>query len=62
MPTFKRRTFLKNSILTGVGASVLKLDPLMANNPKNLFHLKSMHQKRSSWVEQDWEECAAPMN
>ena len=34
MATFKRRTFLKNSILTGVGASVLKLEPLMANNPE----------------------------
>ena len=46
MPTFKRRTFLKNSILTGVGASVLKLDPLMANNPEEFIPPKINASKK----------------
>jgi len=33
MSNFKRRTFIKNTMLAGVGASVLKIDPSMANNP-----------------------------
>ncbi len=33
MGNFKRRTFIKNTMLAGVGASVLKIDPSMANNP-----------------------------
>src|SRR5688572_12374616 len=31
MPKFKRRDFIKSSVMAGVGASVLKVDPLIAN-------------------------------
>ncbi len=33
MSNFKRRDFIKNSVMAGVSASVLKIDSLMANNP-----------------------------
>src|SRR5262245_39555595 len=46
MSSFKRRTFLKNSILTGVGASVLNLDPLMANNPEEFIPSKNSASKK----------------
>ena len=32
MSHFKRRDFIKNTVMAGVGASVLKIDPLMAND------------------------------
>ena len=32
MPKFKRRDFIKSSVMAGVGASVLKADPLMASS------------------------------
>lgn len=32
MSKFNRRNFIKNSVIAGVGASMLKIDPLMANN------------------------------
>jgi monoamine oxidase len=32
MSNFKRRTFIKSTVMAGVGASVLKIDPLKAND------------------------------
>jgi len=33
MDKFKRRDFIKSSVMAGVGASVLKVDPLVASTP-----------------------------
>ena len=46
MSTYKRRTFLKNSILTGVGASVLKIDPLIANTSQEFIPSKNKAAKK----------------
>jgi monoamine oxidase len=40
MTNFKRRDFIKNTMLAGVGASVLKIDPLMANSNEEADGLK----------------------
>ncbi len=38
MSTFKRRDFIKNTVLAGVGTSVLNIDPLMAKEHKTAEH------------------------
>jgi monoamine oxidase len=40
MTNFKRRDFIKNTMLAGVGASVLKIDPLLANSNAEADGLK----------------------
>ena len=40
MTNFKRRDFIKNTMLAGVGASVLKIEPLIANSKEKSDNLK----------------------
>jgi monoamine oxidase len=48
MDKFKRREFIKNSMLAGVGASVLDVEPLIAGDPEELpsAHLKTSASKK----------------
>ena len=65
MSNFKRRDFIKNTVMAGFSASILKVDPLLANDHaafKSISRKTTGATKRSLLEARGSEDYAVLMN